>query len=319
MKLACVGNALLDVIAFVDQDLPTSLGLHPGSTNHVDKATMDRVVSSIHHSVQTAGGGAANTARAFSALGGVAAFAGAVGDDAEGRRYASDMQAAGITPLVSMLKQSTGIFLAMISPDGMRTVVVHTGAAAHFSPQAVPDAFFSPDAVLYADGFLASEPERLRGLIERGKAEGMRVALDVGGHRLASANADFFRQLIRSSCDWVFMNEDEFVALAGGPVDACLKDFSARAKAQVLVKRAEVGSVCWHDGQVVESPVRAIRAVDSTGAGDGFSAGFLAAALSGWPLARCMRMGNRVAEYVIQVPAMSLEPARLRAAFTEML
>ena len=138
----------------------------------------------------------------------------------------------------------------------------------------------------------------------------MTIALDVAGSRIATRNRDFFIGLIRESCSWTFMNEDEFIALADSGVDDALARFSADVPGVVVVKRAEIGAVCVSDGSIVESAVRPIRATDTTGAGDAFAAGFLSAALLGSPLARCLRLGNRVAEHAIQVPGMAIDLRR---------
>jgi len=314
MKLACTGNALMDVVAFVDAGLPASLGLVPGSTEHADPGRIERVLAALEDPFSTAGGGAANTARVFVALGGRAAFAGSVGGDGQGRAFARDLGAAGVELELQECGRPTGVFCALIDRDGRRSVIVDPGAASALSPDLIPDSFFDPGAVLYADGYLATVPGRLEAVVERARAAGMKVALDLGGHRLATANADLFRDLVARHCDWTFMNEDEFAAFSGLGMEAGLERLSAEARGTLVVKRAEEGAACWVDGRLVESPVRSIRALDDTGAGDAFAAGFLLAALSGAPVERCLRLGNRVAEHAIQVPGMALDRERLRRA-----
>jgi 2-dehydro-3-deoxygluconokinase len=51
--------------------------------------------------------------------------------------------------------------------------------------------------------------------------------------------------------------------------------------------------------------------MDETGAGDAFAAGFLSAVLEGYPPEICLRMGNRIAEEIIQVPGCRLDPGRI--------
>ena len=179
---------------------------------------------------------------------------------------------------------------------------------------AIPDSFYSRNSTLYLDGFLAASEDTVLELVKKAEASGMNIALDIGGARLAASKRDFFNTLIRKSCAWTFMNEDEFMALSESGVDDSLQRYSSDVPGIVVVKRAETGAVTVSDGSIIESHVRPIQATDTTGAGDAFAAGFLAAALSGAQLARCLRLGNRIAEHAIQVPGMSIDSVRLRHA-----
>lgn len=314
MRLSCAGNALIDIIAFVETDFPSSVGLHGGSTAHVSSADLEPLVARLQGASYGAGGGAANTARVFASLGHHSSFAGSIGQDDYGRRYAADMCGAGVEAHLQENAGRTGVFCVLIEPDGERTIVVGPGVAAQLDAERVPESFFNPAAALYLDGFLASSPDTLLSLVRRAKNTGMPVAFDVAGSRIAMKNRELFLSLIRESCSWTFMNEDEFIALADASVDEGLASFSADIPGVVIVKRAEIGAVCVSDGLILESAVRPIEATDTTGAGDAFAAGFMAAALSGSPLARCLRLGNRVAEHAIQVPGIAMDTGVLRHA-----
>jgi sugar/nucleoside kinase (ribokinase family) len=242
-----------------------------------------------------------------------------VGRDSYAGKYTSDLRGAGVELSMQQCEEPTGVFCALIAPDGRRSVVVSPSAALRFQAEAVPDAFFSRNSVLYLDGFLAAVPGALEVMADRAKAAGMRIALDVAGHGIATAFRERFMVLIRKYCDWVFMNEDEFMAMTGASMDKGLVQLSAAMAGTVVVKLAEAGAVCARRGIVTESPVRSIRVMDETGAGDAFAAGFLSAALSGMSLARCLRLGNRVAEQVIQVPGVSIGPERLQKASAAVL
>ncbi len=314
MKLACVGNALFDIVAFVETDFASRFGFHGGSTTHAERSELLPVLEALSGGSRGAGGGATNTARVFSSLGHQASFAGVIGNDDIGNQFKADLATAGVASFLQESGESTGIFCVLITPEGERTIVVAPGAAPRLDASAIPATFFSADATLYIDGFLAANPETVQTLVARANAAGMRIALDVAGFRIATKHRGFFLRLIRESCAWTFMNEDEFIALAEAGVDEALQEFSAAAPGIVVVKRAETGAVCVSDGLVLESAVRPIRATDTTGAGDSFAAGFLSAAFAGAPLARCLRLGNRVAEQAIQIAGMSMDGARLRRA-----
>ncbi|MBN2874795.1 MAG: adenosine kinase [Spirochaetales bacterium] len=320
MKLACVGNALYDIVSFVETDFASSLGFHAGSTAHISYEEIKPVLARLPgKSFRSAGGGAMNTARVYASLGYEAAFAGMVGADETGNAFHADASAFGVETFLQACDEPTGIFCALITPDGDRTIIVAPGAAPFLDATAIPATFFAKDAVLYIDGFLSTNPKTVFTLVSRANEAGMRIALDVAGYRLASKHRDEFVTLIREHCAWTFMNEDEFIALAGAGVDEALEEFSLRVPGIVVVKRAEIGAVCVSNGSIVESAVRPIRATDPTGAGDAFAAGFLSAALAGAPLARCLRLGNRVAEQAIQVPGMAIDRTGLRKAAAAIL
>lgn len=314
MRLACAGNALFDIISFVDTDFASSIGVHGGSTLHVGPEELAPIIAALRNTSSGAGGGAANTARVFASLGFDAAFAGSIGKDETGKRYRSEMISSGVKGYLQEQELATGIFCAMIAPDGERTVVVSPGAAPLLRASAIPGSFYARNSTLYLDGFLAATEDTVLEIVRKAEACGMGIALDVGGARLAASKRDFFNTLIRKSCAWTFMNEDEFMALAESGVDEALMRYSSDVPGAVVVKRAETGAVSVSDGSILESHVRPIQATDTTGAGDAFAAGFLAAALSGAQLARCLRLGNRIAEHAIQVPGMSIDSVRLRHA-----
>ena len=319
MRLACVGNALYDIVAFVESDFASRLGLHVGSTVHAQRHEIDAILPMIRSASRGAGGGATNTARVFASLGHAASFAGMIGKDALGQEFYDDLDSSSVELFLQYSKESTGVFCALIAPEGAKTIIVAPSAAPCLVPESIPDRFFSSDATLYIDGFLAAYPETVLSLVHRARSANMKIALDVAGFRIAVKHRDLFLKLIQESCSWTFMNEDEFIALSESGVDNALQSFSADAPGIVVVKRAEIGAICVSDGSVLESVVRPIQATDTTGAGDAFAAGFLSAALSGAPLARCLRLGNRVAEHAIQEPGLSLDAARLKQAVRTVL
>ncbi len=319
MRLACIGNALIDILAQVDLDYPARIGIHPGSTEHASRKSIRMIMESLYDYSISAGGGAANTARAFVALGGSASFAGCIGTDSWGEVYSENLKSAGVDCLLQSTTGDTGLFLSLCDPNGLRSIVVDPGSAQNMAIEAIPPPFFSRGSTLYLDGFLALVPGLLEKLIATAKANGMPVAFDAGGQRLVSANRTLFQKIIREDASWVFMNEDEFVALAGESVDTSLASFAKVVKGILVVKRGNAGAVCIQDGQLFDSPVRSIDAMDTTGAGDSFAAGFLKAYGSGAPLARCMRMANWTAENAILHPRGSLRANSLMTGVSAFL
>jgi sugar/nucleoside kinase (ribokinase family) len=314
MEIVGIGNALMDVIAFVDDDFAPSLGFHNGTTVHMDPARLDRVLCHLPDRVHNAGGGAANTVRIASILGSKAHFVGAVGEDENGREYCRDLGAAGVHLHLAPSAEATGVFVSLVRPDGGRTVLVAAGAALDVSRDDPAETLFKPKAILYLEGFLLRNRSFFVSCIEGGRRAGMGIAIDLGSFSLVESERDFILEILTEYCDFLFANEDEFCSLAGLPLGEGL-DLLADAGPALIVKRSERGAL-YVKGEVRrESPVRAIYPVDETGAGDAFAAAFLTALAGGLSPERCLRAGNRIAEEVIAVPGLAVDPGRLLRAF----
>lgn len=69
----------------------------------------------------------------------------------------------------------------------------------------------------------------------------------------------------------------------------------------VVTKDAE-GSILYTDSEQIATPIIQVDAVDPTGAGDAYKAGFLVAYVSGYPLEVCCRVGTTTASFVVEKP-----------------
>ncbi|MFD1414315.1 sugar kinase [Oceanobacillus jeddahense] len=70
----------------------------------------------------------------------------------------------------------------------------------------------------------------------------------------------------------------------------------------VIIKRGELGSVGYDQGQTIQAdPVKATKVVDTVGAGDGFDAGFLYGYLNNWDLERSLHFANTIGSMVVSI------------------
>ena len=96
LDVVCIGTALVDHLAFGEASVLDELGFAKGSMNLVDVATSEAIRARVGEGRQVSGGTTANTAVGVASLGGRSCFLGAVADDADGERYAADLEAAGV-------------------------------------------------------------------------------------------------------------------------------------------------------------------------------------------------------------------------------
>ena len=90
---------------------------------------------------------------------------------------------------------------------------------------------------------------------------------------------------------------------------------AGRLAGEVVVKNGEDAALVVHAGRREGVPAIRVAAVDTTGAGDSFNGGYLAARLAGHPPAEATRRAHRVAAAVVQVRGALAPFEVLREAF----
>jgi ribokinase len=231
--------------------------------------------------IRTTGGGAgANVAVHLARRGVDVLLAGCVGDDAAGAGLVAELSAEGVrTALRAVPDTATGTVVSLVEPGGERSMLADRGANLHLRADDVPVAARH----LHVSGYtLLDDGPRPAGLaaLAAARAAGCTVSVDPASTGpLATAGVE--RWLADADGATLLLpNADEARLLTGcgDPVDA------ARALAGrfplVSVSLGADGALWASEAGLVHHPALPARIVDTTGAGDAFTAGLLAAWLA---------------------------------------
>ncbi|HXV57258.1 MAG TPA: carbohydrate kinase family protein [Gaiellaceae bacterium] len=211
-----------------------------------------------------AGGQAANVAAWTAALGGRARFVGKRADDPVGRLLADELASRGVELAGPVVESGTGTVVSVATPDGARTMLSDRGVSTELAPEELEPAWLEGCEWLHVPGYsLARSPLREAALAAAALAPRVSVDLSSTGAIEEAGVAAFREALAAAGPEVVFANEAE--AEAVGPVEA----------PTLVVKRGARGCAVTRGGRTEERPAVAAEAVDSTGAGDAFAAGFL--------------------------------------------
>ena len=114
-----VGNAIVDVIAMVDDDFIEKHGLAKGAMTLIDEERATSLYAVMPPALEISGGSAANTVAGVASFGGSAAYIGKVRNDQLGEVFAHDLRAAGVGFDVSLASSGppTGRSLIQVTPD----------------------------------------------------------------------------------------------------------------------------------------------------------------------------------------------------------
>ena len=225
--------------------------------------------------VRLAGGGsAANTACWLAVLGEAPHLMAARGDDGFGAMAAAELDAAGVTFVGPVLDdEPTGTCVVLVSADGERSMLPDRGANDRLPMSAIVGGLDPmPDWVHLSGYAILHEGSRNAGraALSAGIAGGAVVSVDAASTApIKAVGADAFLNWI-DGASIVFANDQEVEALGG--VRAVLDHVGA-----VVVKHGAAGAT-WTDGSVtVSAEGFPVDAIDTTGAGDAFAAGWIAA------------------------------------------
>ena len=306
LDIVAVGDAIVDVIATCDDDFIAARGLQKGSMRLLDPAEADELYEAMGPARETSGGSAANSMAGVAALGLDAGFIGQVADDQLGAIFAHDMRSLGVRFDTPPLEHGppTGRCLILVTPDAQRTMNTSPGASHELTPDAIDEDMVRSAAVTFLEGYLWG-PERPRAAMLRAAEiahlAGRTVAFTLSESLCIPGRREGVQAIIDAGAiDLLFANEDEVQHLTGsGDLERAIEELSPKV-ATLVVTRGAVGSLAVEDGrraEIMAVPVE--RVVDTTGAGDLFAAGFLAARCRGHGLQRCLEAGALAAAEII--------------------
>jgi len=298
-----IGNAIVDVVAPSDHGFLTKHDMHPGSMALIDSRRAEELYAAMPPGAETSGGSAANTCAVAASLGARVAFFGTVADDQLGQVFRHDITSAGVHFPTKPLQAGapTARCLILVTPDGQRTMNTFLGACVAFGEAEVDTELVADASITYLEGYLFDPPAAqaaFRLAARTARAAGRQVALSLSDPFCVQRHRAAFRELL-ADVDILFANETEICSLYEA------NDFAAAAEAVrgdvalAALTRSELGSVIIRGGETVRVDAAPAKLVDSTGAGDAYAAGFLAAYVTGRDLASSGYLGSLAAAEII--------------------
>jgi sugar/nucleoside kinase (ribokinase family) len=300
-----IGNAIVDVIAQVDENFVARENLVKGSMNLIDEARAEQLYSVMGPATEISGGSAGNTAAGVASFGGRAAYFGKIKKDKLGDSFRFDMRNTGVafdTPAAKDGPATARSFI-LVTPDAERTMNTYLGACVNLTTADIDAATVEAAEVTYMEGYLWDKPEakeafRLAAKIAR--AAGRKTSITLSDSFCVERHRDSFLDLIRKHIDIVFANESEIKSLYQTQnFDGAVAAIRADCPMAVLT-RSEKGSLVVRGSETVEVKAHPVsKIIDVTGAGDLYASGFLFGFTQSKPLQTCAALGSMAAAEVI--------------------
>ncbi|MFJ2920936.1 ribokinase [Streptomyces sp. NPDC087307] len=253
------------------------------------------------------GGKGGNQAVAAARLGARTALLARVGDDAHGRLLLESQRAAGVdTTGVLVGGAPTGVALITVDPSGDNSIVVSPGANARLAPEDIraAGALFGAARVVSVQ---LEIPLETVAEVAGAMSAGTRLVLN------PSPPAPLPEHVL-AVCDPLVVNEHEARFMLGGAAGATPEEWARTllrlGPRSVVVTLGAAGALVadTRGGDVVRVPSPVVEAVDTTGAGDAFTAALA------WRLGRGEGLAEAAA-FAVRVGAAAVTRRGAQASF----
>lgn len=255
------------------------------------------------------GGNSANFAFALGKLGMKPKFYSAIGNDFSRDLLIKVLTDAGVDTRLKEFSGHNGYTIAMVEKGGERSFISNKGACLNLTAKDLDPVLeaVKPGDIVYSGG-LFHLPELAKGFpsfLNKARKKGATTMLDLTFDSMGCS--DCFPKLSKY-LDMVFLNETEAKRFGKGSLDKSLGVLKRMGITDIIVKMGSKGSLFHARDFTMKQPASKVKAVDTTGAGDIFNAGFVYGFMSGLNPDQCLKLGNWVAGYKVAKSGLKVPP-----------
>lgn len=302
-----IGNALVDNDYEVDENFLEEFSIKKNSHELIDEAHRLKLFRALGEKecTRNCGGSAGNTIMILSQFGESCFYSCRLGHDLNGQFYKAELKKNGIdNPYIQkeLTSDHTGTCFVLVTPDGHRSLQTHLGATETLSTNELNDDAIKNSEYVYIEGFIAAQPSAHQAALQVmhiAKYNQVKVAMTLSDVFMTTHFRRELAQLLEQGVDLLFCNEDEALSYTNqnNIVSALehLKEFSR----QVVITRAEKGSIVNDGISTYEVPAVKTHVVDTVGAGDVYAGTFLHAICQQHDFETAAKMASYAAAQII--------------------
>ena len=312
-KILGIGNAIVDVLAKVDDEFLKKNKLIKGSMKLINKSEFEDLKKNIKIEKVVAGGSVANTMAGIAYLQGNPSFIGKINSDNFGDLYKKSLKDINVN--FSYIEKNedtpTGASIILITPDSERTMCTYLGISSHLSENDINENNIIGNELIFLEGYLWDKglsEKMFKRAITLAKKNKVKIAMSLSDIFCVTRHKQDFYNLLKEDLDILIGNENEINELAN---KKSLLDAVNQLKVLnklIVITRSENGSMVIKNNEIINcSSIKVSKVLDLTGAGDLFAAGFLKEYLDNSDIKKCLETGSMLASKIIQKIGARLE------------
>jgi fructokinase len=305
-KILGIGNAIVDVLAKVDDKFLVKRNFVKGSMKLINKSEFEDLKKNIKIEKVVAGGSVANTMSGIAYLKGSPSFVGKINSDSFGEIYKKSLEDINVNfPYIRKNENlSTGASIILITPDSERTMCTYLGISSHLSEGDVNEDYIMNNELIFLEGYLWDKgisEKMFQHAINIAKKNKIKIAMSLSDIFCVNRHKEDFYNLLKNDLDILIGNENEINELTGKKNLLDSINQLKKLNKLIVITRSENGSLAIKDNEIVNCDSQKVdKIVDLTGAGDLFAAGFLKEYLEKSEIKKCLMTGSILASKIIQ-------------------
>jgi fructokinase len=312
-KILGIGNAIVDVLAKVDDEFLKKNKLIKGSMKLINKSEFEDLKKNIKIEKVVAGGSVANTMAGIAHLQGNPSFIGKINSDNFGDLYKKSLKDINVN--FSYIEKNentpTGASIILITPDSERTMCTYLGISSHLSENDINENNIIGNELIFLEGYLWDKgisEKMFKHAITVAKKNKVKIAMSLSDIFCVTRHKQDFYNLLKDDLDILIGNENEINELANKKLLLDSVNQLRVLNKLIVVTRSENGSMAIKNNEIINcNSIKVSKVLDLTGAGDLFAAGFLKEYLDNSDIKKCLETGSMLASKIIQKIGARLE------------
>jgi fructokinase len=218
-KILGIGNAIVDVLAKVDDEFLKKNNLIKGSMKLINKSEFEVLKKNIKIEKVVAGGSVANTMAGIAYLQGNPSFIGKINSDNLGDLYKKSLK--DINVKFSYVEKNedtpTGASIILITPDSERTMCTYLGISSHLSENDINENNIIGYELIFLEGYLWDKgisEKMFKHAITIAKKNKVKIAMSLSDIFCVTRHKQDFYNLLKNDLDILIGNENEINELA---------------------------------------------------------------------------------------------------------
>jgi sugar/nucleoside kinase (ribokinase family) len=302
-----ISNAIVDILSQVTDDFLVELNAEPGSMMLINESDASILYKKMQQKKEMSGGSIANTIACYASFGGTAGYIGQVKKDALGETFVADMLSLGVDVRLSPAEHGspTARSHVFITEDGQRTMQTYLGACTELSAGNVTQKTIGHPNIILLEGYLWDIKDSTaiaNQVIKYKSSSEVKIALSLSDVFCVERHHEIFKELVDEHIDIVFGNQNELMALTRATsLDEMKHKIASHQDKLFVITQGENGSLIIRGNEIIkQDAIFTDNVIDTTGAGDTFTAGFLFGLSENKSLQECAQIGSWAACKVVQ-------------------